>query len=92
MEKKFIDYSVLVRKEGEQYSSWCPELDVASCGENVEQACKNLKEAINCFLETYSELGELEQMLNEKGITLSDGERCSTVYLTEARVNVPTVA
>jgi predicted RNase H-like HicB family nuclease len=92
VESKFIDYSVLVRKEGQQFSSWCPELDIASCGENVEQACENLKEAINCYLETYSELGELEQMLNEKGIALNDSDHCSTVYLTEARINVPTVA
>lgn len=92
MEKKYINYSVLVRKEGNQYSSWCPELDVASCGDNVEQACENLKDAINCFLESYLEIGELEQFLNEKGIALNNGDRCSTVYLTEARINVPTIA
>lgn len=27
-------------KEGNMYVSYCPELDVASCGENVQQVLK----------------------------------------------------
>ena len=38
-------------KEGNMYVSYCPELDVASCGETVEEAKKNLKEAIELYLE-----------------------------------------
>ena len=33
-------------KEGNMYVSYCPELDIASCGEDVQQAKKNLMEAI----------------------------------------------
>jgi len=33
-------------KEGNMYVSYCPELDIASCGEDVYQAKKNLMEAI----------------------------------------------
>ena len=33
-------------KEGNMYVSNCPELVIASCGESVEQAKKNLKEVI----------------------------------------------
>lgn len=33
-------------KEGNMYISYCPELDIASCGETVDQAKKNLKEVI----------------------------------------------
>jgi predicted RNase H-like HicB family nuclease len=90
--KNYLDLSVLVRKEGQQYSSWCPELDVASSGESIEQACENLKEAITCFIETYAELGELDAILKEKGIAVSAGEKCPSVYLTEARVIVPSVS
>jgi len=32
-------------REGNMYVSYCPELDIASCGENVQQAKKNLREA-----------------------------------------------
>jgi len=34
-------------KEGNMYVSYCPELDIASCGEDVHQAKKNLIEAIS---------------------------------------------
>jgi len=30
-------------KEGNMYVSYCPELDMASCGESVEESKKNLK-------------------------------------------------
>ena len=33
-------------REGNMYVSYCPELDIASCGETVDQAKKNLKEVI----------------------------------------------
>ena len=34
-------------KEGNMYVSYCPELDIASCGEDVQQAKKNLFEVIS---------------------------------------------
>lgn len=33
-------------KEGNMFVSYCPELDVAACGQNVKQAKDNLKEVI----------------------------------------------
>jgi hypothetical protein len=38
-------------KEGNMYVSYCPELDIASCGETVDQAKTNLKEVILINLE-----------------------------------------
>ena len=38
--------------EGDGYVSLCPELDVASQGETVEEALANLKEAVELFLES----------------------------------------
>ncbi len=34
--------------------SLCPELDIASQGDTIEQACDNLKEALELFFETAS--------------------------------------
>ena len=31
-------------KEGNMYVSYCPELDIVSCGKDVQQAKKNLME------------------------------------------------
>ncbi len=41
----------IVQREDEHYVALCPELDVASQGETVEEAAANLKEACELFLE-----------------------------------------
>lgn len=38
-------------KEGNMYVSYCPELDISSCGEDVQQAKKNPLEAITINIE-----------------------------------------
>lgn len=42
---KRLEYTAIVWKEEKVYMSKCPELGVASCGDTVEEAVKNLKEA-----------------------------------------------
>lgn len=42
------------------YTAYCPELDVASCGSDVEQARKNLLEVIEIQLEETAKLGTLK--------------------------------
>jgi predicted RNase H-like HicB family nuclease len=54
-------------KEGNMYVSYCPELDIASCGETVDQAKKNLKEVILINLEEAQKMGTLEKLLEEAG-------------------------
>ena len=49
------------------YVSYCPELDIASCGKNVDQAKKNLKEVILINLEEAQKLGTLDDLLQEAG-------------------------
>ena len=46
--------TAVIEREGDGYVSLCPELDIASQGENVEQARDNLKEAIELFFECAS--------------------------------------
>lgn len=46
-----LTFSSVVWKEHNLYVSWCPDLDIASQGKNVEEALKNLKEAIELYLE-----------------------------------------
>ena len=54
-------------KEGNMYVSYCPELDIASCGETVDQAKKNLKEVILINLEEAQKIGTLDKLLQEAG-------------------------
>ena len=54
-------------KEGNMYVSYCPELDIASCGESIDQAKKNLKEVILINLEEAQKLGTLDSLLKDAG-------------------------
>jgi predicted RNase H-like HicB family nuclease len=42
----------IIEREGDGYISLCPELDIASQGDNIEEARQNLIEALELFLET----------------------------------------
>jgi predicted RNase H-like HicB family nuclease len=44
-------FTAILEKEGDLYVALCPELDVASQGQNIEEATANLKEAVELFLE-----------------------------------------
>jgi predicted RNase H-like HicB family nuclease len=43
--------TAFVEREGDGYVSLCPELDIASQGDTVEEASANLKEAVELYLE-----------------------------------------
>ena len=47
--------TAIIEREGDGFVSLCPELDVASQGSTVDEAHRNLKEALELFFETASE-------------------------------------
>ena len=51
---KRLQLTGLLEREGDGYVSLCPELDVASQGNSVEEALANLREAVELFLESAS--------------------------------------
>lgn len=44
-------FTAVVEKEDEGFVALCPEFDIASQGDTVEQATANLREAVELFLE-----------------------------------------
>jgi len=46
--------TAIIEKEGNGYVALCPELDVASQGDTIEESRKNLLEAVELFFETAS--------------------------------------
>jgi len=94
MEKSTGDYiavEVIVTKEGNQYSSWCPDLDIASCGNTPEEATKNLGDAVELYLNTLEEEGEMGQVFEEKGIRIvsADEPIIPTSFVTQYRQKLP---
>lgn len=60
---KVYDMTAVIEREGDGYVSLCPELDIASQGDSVEEARNNLKEALELFFETASNV-EVEGRLH----------------------------
>jgi predicted RNase H-like HicB family nuclease len=58
-------YTAVVEREGDGFVSLCPELDVVSQGDTVEESVKNLREAVELFLETASPR-EIEERLHSE--------------------------
>jgi predicted RNase H-like HicB family nuclease len=50
--KQLQQFTGIIEREGDGYVALCPELDIASQGSTVEEARRNLVEAIELFFET----------------------------------------
>ena len=62
-------FTAAIHREGDGYVALCPELDVASQGDTVEQARDNLREAVELFLETASPKEVAERLHDEVYVT-----------------------
>lgn len=67
--KKRQQFTAIIEREGDGYVSLCPELDIASQGNTIEEARKNLAEALELFLEHASESEIKERMHDEVFVT-----------------------
>ena len=47
-------FTAVIYREDAGYVALCPELDLASQGDSIEDASTNLREAVELFLETAS--------------------------------------
>ena len=70
--------TAIIEREGDGYVSLCPELDIASQGESVEQAKDNLQEALELFFETASpeelRIGTLQSIIRQSGLPRAEFE------------------
>jgi predicted RNase H-like HicB family nuclease len=67
--QKIHHFTAVIEKDEDLYVSLCPELDIASQGTSVEEARKNLQEAIELFFETASKEEIRERLHDEIFIT-----------------------
>jgi len=67
--------TAIIEREGDGFVALCPELDIASQGDTVDEARKNLQEALELFFETASP-EEIKERLHEE------------VYVTQVEVAV----
>ncbi len=67
--------TAIIEREGDGYVALCPEYDIASQGETIEEATANLREALELFFETAS-LEEIRTRLHTE------------VYVTQVEIAV----
>lgn len=58
-------FTAVLEREGDGFVALCPELDVVSQGNTVEEALANLREAVELFLEAASPR-EIEERLHSE--------------------------
>ena len=61
-------FTAVIRKGERQFVALCPELDVVSQGYTVEEALKNLKEAVELYIE---EMGVPEEFSSNEMIVIN---------------------
>ncbi|MDA1349300.1 MAG: type II toxin-antitoxin system HicB family antitoxin [Chloroflexi bacterium] len=61
--------TALIERDGNGYVALCPELDIASQGDTVEEGQRNLKEALELFFEEASPAEIKERLHSEIYVT-----------------------
>jgi predicted RNase H-like HicB family nuclease len=56
--------------EGNMFVSYAPELDIAACGETIDEAKKNLLEVIRINVDEMRMLGTLQAFLRDAGFII----------------------
>lgn len=62
--------TAIIESEGHGYVAHCPQLDIASQGDSIEQARGNLIEALELFFETASAAEISERMRGDVYVTM----------------------
>lgn len=66
----YIAVTFRILQENSHYVSICPELETSSCGDTIDEALKNIRDATLLYLNTIEEQGERERIFKERGIKL----------------------
>lgn len=61
--------TALIEREGDGYVALCPELDVASQGNTIEESQRNLREALGLFFDEASSSEAEERLHSEVYVT-----------------------
>jgi len=69
---RYITVTVEIEEADGQYAARCVELGTASCGDTLEEAFTNIKEAMAVDLNALEEVGEREEFFKERGIKIRE--------------------
>ncbi len=68
--QRYIDLTFVISEEDGQYAAYCLELGTASCGDTLDEAVKNINDAVALDLNTLEDTGERARLFRERGIKI----------------------
>ena len=80
-----IDYTVQIWQESDQFIAHAMPLDIISSGATRQEAREALREAVELFFETASDMGTLSDILEEAGYHRGEGEWVSPTWIAVER-------
>ncbi len=72
MAEGYIILTLVVDEEDGQFAAHCPELGTATCGDTIEEALANLREAVTVHLDALEEVGTREKVFAERKIKVHE--------------------
>ncbi len=90
--KELILTCIINKERRGGYSALCPELDVASRGDSIEEARENLEEAVRGHLLTAKQEGLFSEILERLGLReedLAKGQHPISVSSFSSAMTVP---
>ncbi|RPF42648.1 hypothetical protein EDD75_1753 [Thermodesulfitimonas autotrophica] len=84
-----VEFTAEIFKEGEVYVSLCPELNVSSFGDSVDEAKESLAEAVTAFLEECKTMGTFEEVLEEAGFLRTEGGWVPRKAVLKSKLIIP---
>ena len=80
---------VVYFEEGGVIIAHCVPLDVSSCGHDLQEARRNIRDAVAGFIEVCERLGTLEEVLEESGFVKAGDDWIPPALLSTDSVDVP---
>jgi predicted RNase H-like HicB family nuclease len=70
----YVPLTLRIYKADGQYASECVELGTASCGDTVDEALANIREATQQYVSAIEAAGERDRVFKRKGIRIIIGD------------------
>jgi predicted RNase H-like HicB family nuclease len=84
---RLVSYTSELFEEDGQVVALCPELNVSSYADTLEQAIDSLKEAVELFLEECQSMGTLDMVLEEAGYRRETVNADRWIYRQPIQIN-----
>jgi predicted RNase H-like HicB family nuclease len=84
-----LTFTVQFFLEGKTFIAYNPELDVSSCGHSLEEAKKNIRDAIRGFLKSAARIGTLSEILEQAGYVYRRKHWTDPNLIAMDRMSVP---